>query len=199
MRSDWTATTGQRWPDQRRGPWNVRCHWRAVAGRVELVGMEVEQARPTEPPRVLGAQTWRQVYGQVAVQRVQAARLFAAAAADPHRSKQDRAAAAEVVAGLKDAARPTRRLYDASHWSDVARVYSEARNAERHDAAAAVAAALGLSPSQGRNHVRRARELGYLPPAEQPRKAGPAVAQPRQPKSKPPAPAAPTARKGRKA
>lgn len=160
--------------------------------------MEVEQARPTDPPRVLSAQVWRQVYGQVAVQRTDAAALFAAAARDPRRSKRDRAAAAEAAAGLADAARPTRRLYDASHWSEVARVYSEARTAERHDAAAAVAAVLRLSPSQARNHVRRARELGYLPPAEQPRKAGPA-AQMRRTKSRPPTPAAPTQRKGRKA
>ncbi len=161
------APTSRLWPDEAEGPWLLSFRWQVIDGRAECVGLNITSTVTDREARDLDVEVSivprrGQPLKTIVLRDIRLAELL-----HEERVRHDHLAVAPD--------QPPKRLYQppkemrpatARKLQLVAETYSSARASGAKSANAIVAEKLKVSIGAASNLVNRARDAGFLPPAE---------------------------------
>jgi hypothetical protein len=150
------AETPIRWPDKKRGPWELRITWEDVEGRWEPVGTQISRIDGA-PITAEGLRSLR--WGSITDQ----ARPGPMRTGVSYVEEGERVSVWGPMIGWDQSRRGRPPLYGPEHYAEVARVY-RAAFAENRTPTRIVARHFKVTPTTAAKWVARCRELGLLPP-----------------------------------
>lgn len=151
------------WPDRRRGPWLVRIEWGVVDGRIECVGLHLQQV-PDTPLKAFNTSVLRSIplgslVEEARGRHIRSLRKLQALPAPRELRRRAAEQLESFQAGKKGKGGP-RLQYGAEHLAQVAEVYLKSANKPT----TAVAQHFKVPYSTAAKWVARARRIGVLAP-----------------------------------